>query len=65
MVRGGHERGCEGYHGGNDIHGNAAMTRVADRLEAAEQRGGTAEVESDLRAMGRIMETTAPGERNL
>jgi RHS repeat-associated protein len=37
--RGGHERGCEGYHGGNDIHGPAAMTRVADRLEARRCRG--------------------------
>jgi len=63
--RAGHDKGCVGYHGGNDIHGDAAMTRVADRLEAAEARGGAAEVESELRTMGTTMETTSPGNRNL
>lgn len=65
---------CAGYYGGSDIHGDGAMTTVADRLEAAEQRGiaaegtgaaGAAGVNNELRAMGRTMETTEPGERNL
>jgi len=61
----GHEKRCEGYHCGTDIHGDAAMTRVADRLEAADARGGKAEVLNELDTMGEIMETTKPGERNL
>jgi RHS repeat-associated protein len=35
--KGGHKKGCKGYHGGGDIHGAAAQKKVADELEAAEK----------------------------